>query len=143
MSSSEDAARLALAIGRINRRLRAGSGGMSHGLLSALSTVTKFGPIRLAELAQREAISAPSLTRVVAELEAQGLVLRSPDPADGRASLIEATDAGLDIIVRTRSVGVQVLSDLLDSLDPEDAATLTAALPVIEQLAGETVSVQG
>ena len=66
MSDPESvAARLAFVVGRFNRRLIAATGGLSHGLLSALSTIAKQGPIRLADLAQVELVSAPSITRLV------------------------------------------------------------------------------
>jgi DNA-binding MarR family transcriptional regulator len=72
MESADLPSRLSLAVGRLNRRLRGAGGGLSHGLLSALATVSKDGPLRLAELAQIEQVSAPSTTRLVAELEAKG-----------------------------------------------------------------------
>ncbi|MCU1534538.1 MAG: MarR family transcriptional regulator, partial [Glaciihabitans sp.] len=74
------AARLAVIAGSINRRIRSAGGGLSHGMLSALATVSKIGPIRAADLAHHELVSAPSMTRVVAELEARLLVTRTVDP---------------------------------------------------------------
>jgi hypothetical protein len=47
-------ARLSLVAGRLNRRLAAAPGGLSHGLLMALATVAKHGPLRLAELARQQ-----------------------------------------------------------------------------------------
>ena len=45
------AGRLALAVGRFNRRIRSSTGGLSHGQLSALSTIVRRGPMRPTELA--------------------------------------------------------------------------------------------
>jgi len=129
-----DAERLALVTGRLNRRMQAATGGLSHGLLSALAVITKRGPIRLSDLAQLEGVSAPSMTRTVAELEARGCVARRPDPVDGRAVLIVAAEAGTAAILDARSTRAQVVAELLATLDAKDAATITAALPALERL---------
>jgi DNA-binding MarR family transcriptional regulator len=126
------AARLAFVVGRLNRRLIAATGGLSHGLLSALATISKQGPIRLADLAQVELVSAPSITRVVAELEARGLVARKTDPLDGRAFLIEMTDDGTDAIARARSARAGVVAELLTGLSESEVQTIEAALPALE-----------
>ncbi|MCU1556246.1 MAG: MarR family transcriptional regulator [Microbacteriaceae bacterium] len=136
-ATTETAARLAIIVGRFNRRLRSATGGLSHGLLSALASVTKHGPIRLADLAQLEQISAPSITRMVAELETRGLVARTTDPADGRAALIEVTRAGTDAVLLARSARAEVASELLMTLDGDEIATIDAALPALERMIGQ------
>jgi DNA-binding MarR family transcriptional regulator len=136
-ATTETAARLAIVVGRFNRRLRSATGGLSHGLLSALVSVTKHGAIRLADLAQLEQVSAPSITRMVAELETRGLVARTTDPADGRAALIEVTEAGTDAVLLARSARAEVASELLMALDGDEIATIDAALPAIERMIGQ------
>lgn len=133
MESTDTPARLALVVGRLNRRLRGASGGLSHGLLSALATVNKDGPMRLAELAQIEQVSAPSTTRLVAELEAQGLVSRRSDPDDGRAVLISITAAGSDTVVRVRSARGAMVQELFGQLSDDEIAAIEAALPALER----------
>lgn len=132
--TSDVPARLAFATGRLNRRLRSAGGGLSHGLLSALATVSKQGPLRLAELAQLETISAPSATRLVAELEGKGLVERSPDPGDGRAVLISITIAGEDQIGVARAHRARMVAQLFEGLEPDEIAAISAALPAIEKM---------
>jgi DNA-binding MarR family transcriptional regulator len=131
---SDTAARLAMVTGRLNRRLRSAGGGLSHGLLSALSTLAKHGPLRLSDLAQIEMVSAPSTTRLVAELESKGLVSRQSDPDDGRAYLISITTAGEGALSSTRSRRAQTLTDLMSKLDDNQRAAITDAMPVLEQL---------
>jgi DNA-binding MarR family transcriptional regulator len=126
---------MALTVGRLYRRMRTVDGGLSHGLLSALATTITHGPLRLAELADRELISAPSATRLIAELETQGYVRRRVDPADGRAFLVEGTETGLETIQLARSARASIMAELLDSLDPADAAVVAAALPALERMA--------
>jgi DNA-binding MarR family transcriptional regulator len=108
-------------------------GGLSHGLLMSLATVAKRGPLRLAELAAIEQVSAPSATRTVAELESRGLVKRAVDPDDGRAVRLEATAAGVDAILRARAARAQVVADLLSGLDASEIRSVEAALPALER----------
>ena len=129
-----DAERLALVAGRLNRRLQSATGGLSHGLRSAMAVIDKRGPLRLSDLAQLEGVSAPSMTRTVAELEARGYVVRSPDPDDGRAVLIAAAEAGAAAIRDARASRAELVAELLQNLDEKDAATISAALPALERL---------
>ncbi len=121
-------------IGQLTRRLRSARGGLSHSLLSTLVSVAKHGPLRLADLAQAELVSAPSITRLVAELESKLLVSRTPDPADGRASLIQVTDAGLEAVQVARRVRQQMVAELLEPLSADEVASIEAALPALERL---------
>ena len=121
-------------IGQLTRRLRSAHGGLSHSLLSALVSVAKHGPLRLADLAQVELVSAPSITRLVAELEAQSLVSRTPDPADGRAWLIQVTDAGLEAVRVARRVRQQLVAELLQPLSADEVTSIEAALPALERM---------
>jgi len=126
-------ARLSLVVGKLNRRLALAPGGLSHGLLVSLATISRRGPIRLTEVAAIERVSAPSMTRAVAELESRGLVVRAVDPDDGRAIRVEATQAGLDAILRARAARADVMADLVSGLDPADLEAIEAALPAFER----------
>ena len=129
-----DPERLTLVVGRLNRRLQAATGGLSHGLLSALAVVEKHGPVRLSDLSQLESVSAPSMTRTIAELESRGFVVRRADPDDGRAVLVEVAEAGTVAIAAARATRAQVIQELLDAQDDHDAARILAALPALERL---------
>lgn len=133
-ATAREPERLALVVGRLNRRLQAATGGLSHGLLSALAVVTKNGPLRLSDLAALEQVSAPSMTRMIAELESRGFVVRQPDPEDGRAVLVEVSDAGAAAIQDARATRAHVIEELLAQLPPADHATISAALPALERL---------
>jgi DNA-binding MarR family transcriptional regulator len=56
------------------------------------------GGHRIGELAERRGVGQSVISRQVAELEARGLALRHPDPADGRACLVRLTPAGLRML---------------------------------------------
>src|SRR3954452_5825798 len=85
-------ARLRLAVARTARRLRQeAGGGLSPTLNAALATVERHGPLTPSELAERERVQRPTATKLVAKLEAEGLVGRTADPLDGRSFLIAIT----------------------------------------------------
>src|ERR671914_784632 len=92
--ATEVAAHLRLAIARTARRLRQeafkaeGGGHLSPSLSAALVTIESHGPLTPSELAEREQVKRPTITRVVAKLEELGLVTRTQDPDDGRAWLV-------------------------------------------------------
>ncbi|WP_374009451.1 MarR family winged helix-turn-helix transcriptional regulator [Leifsonia sp. LS-T14] len=127
--------RLALAVGRLNRRIRSSAGGLSHGQLSPLSTVVRSGPLRPSELAAIEVAAAPTITRIVAELESRGLVVREPDPQDRRSLFVSSTDAGTALLLEARSDRARAVSDVLGELTPEQVDAIRAALPALEQAA--------
>jgi len=131
----EVAGRLALAVGRLNRRIRSSTGGLSHGQLSALSTIVRSGPLRPSELAAIEVAAAPTITRIVAELEARGLVERAPDPDDRRSLFVSCTEAGTALLLEARSDRARAAAGILAELTPEQTAALRAALPALEAAA--------
>ncbi|HEX4191341.1 MAG TPA: MarR family transcriptional regulator [Marmoricola sp.] len=135
-ASTEETARLYLAVGRLNRALRrdARIADIGHGALSALATLINEGPQRAGALAQAEGISAPAMTRIINFLEGLGYVVRRPDPADGRASVVAATGEGETLILHGRSARLRALQERLDRLAPEHQQALGAALTAFEGL---------
>lgn len=81
----------------LGRRLRLGRSAASLTALelSVLGHVHRRGPLSPGELAALESVQPQSLTRTLTSLEADGLTLREPDPADARRSLLAITPAGL------------------------------------------------
>src|SRR5438105_12260061 len=85
VATPEIAARLRLSATRLARRLRQESGaGLSPTQQSALAVIANHGPLTLGALAEHERVAPPSITKVVSKLECDGLVTRTPDPADRR-----------------------------------------------------------
>jgi DNA-binding MarR family transcriptional regulator len=129
----ELASRLRHAIARSARRLRQEAGtDLSPTLTAALSTIERFGPLTPTELAARERVQRPTVTRVACRLEEQGLVSRAPDPADGRSALITVTPAGRDVLEAIRTRKDAFLTERLEALGPEDRATLERAAALLE-----------
>ena len=127
--------RLALAVGRLNRRLRPARPELSHGLLLALSSIVRSGPLRPGELARMEEVAAPTATRLLIELEKRGLIERTDDPDDGRAFVVTATEAGVEAIQVARVERAAHASELLAGLTPAEFRAVEKALPALEKAA--------
>src|SRR5918992_5084704 len=93
--TSDLASRLRLDIARMARRLRQEAGaGLSPSQTAALATIERHGPLTPSELALRERVQRPTVTRVLARLEEAGLIVRAADPTDRRSALLSASPAG-------------------------------------------------
>jgi len=129
-----------MAIVRMARRLRqeADTGGQaSPTLVAALATIERHGPLTPSALAEHERIQRPTATRVVARLEQQGLVTRTPDPSDRRVAHVAITPAGRTLLSRIRSRKNEYLTRRLRELEPDELATLSRAAAIVERLLGE------
>jgi DNA-binding MarR family transcriptional regulator len=132
----QEIARLRVAIGRLHRRMvQRTSGNLTFSQTSALIAVEKVGPIRLGELAARERVAAPSMTRTVSGLVEAGLLHRAGDPQDGRSFLLSITDLGRAFAEGLRTERSAALAEGVAQLTREEYAALLAALPVLEHLA--------
>jgi DNA-binding MarR family transcriptional regulator len=137
-SQADLAVRLRLTIARTARRLRQEAGAeLSPSQSAALSTVDRHGPLTPSELAARERIQRPTVTRIIARLEERGLVQRTRDPEDGRSSLVALAPAGRDLLARGRTRKDAYLSRRLRELDAGDRATLERAATILEGLLEE------
>jgi DNA-binding MarR family transcriptional regulator len=131
----ELAAHLRVLIARLARQLRQQAGtGLSPTQQSALVTIEASGPISLGDLAVAEQIAPPSVTRVVAKLEDDGLVQRQIDPGDRRVVRVSITYEGRRRLEHSRSRRNAWLARQVRSLDPADRDRLHAALPALEAL---------
>jgi DNA-binding MarR family transcriptional regulator len=127
--------RLRLAVMRLGRRLRRqGGGDLTPSQASALSSVERLGPMTLGELSAAEGVRPPTLTKIVAALEEQGLVSRRADPHDRRVAHVAATPVGADLLARARSTSDAYLASRLSALPPDDLAALARAVEVLERL---------
>ncbi|GGV28631.1 MarR family transcriptional regulator [Streptomyces longisporoflavus] len=81
--------------------------------------------LRMGELAFLASGSLSRLSNVVKRCEQRGWVARTPDPADGRYTLAELTDAGYDIVDRAAPTHLRAVRRIvLDSLDATDQKAL-------------------
>ena len=132
------AAQLRLSVTRLARRLRQESGsGYSPSQLSALAVIDNHGPLTLGALADHERIAPPSITKVVAKLEAEGLVQRTTDPSDRRVTHLATTAAGRSLIAETRRRKTTWLTGRVRELPDDELARLAAALDVLDHLVAQ------
>ncbi|MFN8125291.1 MAG: MarR family transcriptional regulator [Candidatus Nanopelagicales bacterium] len=127
---------LRTAVMRLSRRMRQErhDDQLTPSALSVLGSLAQDGPLTATELASREHVRPPTMSRIVGTLENDGWVTREPDPADGRQSLISLTNQANDWIATYRQVRDRWLAEQWETLDPDERATLMAAIPILEQL---------
>jgi DNA-binding MarR family transcriptional regulator len=106
--------------------------GISAPHLSALSVLVFGGARTLGELAAAEQVTPPSMTRIVRNLEAEGLIERETDDADRRITHVRATDRGRRILAEARTRRIADLAARLAALPDTDLQTLERAAEIIE-----------
>ena len=101
----ELAAQLRLMVARLNRTLlkKAGANQLSLSHTCVLIRLEREGPNSVSELARAEGMRPQSMSEIIAELDTAGLIRGTPDPADGRRTVISLTDAGWDAIKLSRA----------------------------------------
>ena len=138
-STTELASALRLAVLRAARRLRSQrvNTAVTLSQLSALATVGKCGPMSAGELAGIERVQPPSMTKILASLEAEGWVQRSPHADDRRQSIISITQSGRDLLdAETRARDSWLATRLVD-FSPEELRILSEAVAVLDRLGSE------
>ncbi len=108
--------------------------GLSAARLSALSVVVFAGPLSVGALARAEQVRSPTMSRIVAGLEADGLVRRQASTRDARAVVISATAKGTRILHKGRERRVANLGRRLGELEADDLELLAAAAEVLERV---------
>ena len=94
-----------------------------YGVLYALSGA--LSGLRMSDLGSDVLLSQAGLSRLVARLEAKGLIERSIDPEDGRASMLRLTEAGRGLQRRIGAAhGRHVTERLSEQLDDNELAIL-------------------
>jgi len=132
---TEIAARLAAAVGRINRRARTDSAALGYGIVSALATIQREGPLRPGDLSRIEVVTKPTMTRILTELEQRGFIEREADPRDGRAFMVSVTPEGIAAVERARSDRTGIVAELIAELPEPDVDAIAAALDALERVA--------
>jgi DNA-binding MarR family transcriptional regulator len=115
-------------------RIADASLGLTPARLSALSVLVFGGPASLRQLAEAEQVAAPTMSRIVAALEREGLVQREPDQVDARAVRLTATARARKLLERGRQLRIKQLAAELRSLTEADRATLAHAADILREL---------
>jgi DNA-binding MarR family transcriptional regulator len=117
--------------------------GLSGARLSALSVLVFGGARTIGRLAEAEGVTPPSMTRLVAAMETEGLVGRTPSPSDARAVIIRATPQGEEIMLRGREGRVIALTGWLSTLEPGDLRAVERATVLLEGILGDRAQGRG
>jgi DNA-binding MarR family transcriptional regulator len=135
---AELASQLRLAVARLSRRIRQQAAVTGEELTAstqgALATIERLGPVTLGELAAVEQVQPPSMTRIVGRLEEWGYATRVVDPADRRVARALITDAGRELLARSRTRKDEYLARRIAELSDTERALLARALPLLERL---------
>jgi DNA-binding MarR family transcriptional regulator len=127
---------LRVALGRLNRSLRLTQTqkDLPSSQREVLMAIARAGSLRLSELAREEGLNPTMLSRIIAKLEASGMVTRTCDPKDARVIHLAATPEGLALRETIRSERNNALLFALGCLSKEDKNALSAATPALEKI---------
>ncbi|MER6723792.1 MULTISPECIES: MarR family winged helix-turn-helix transcriptional regulator [Streptomyces] len=134
------ATELAAVLGRLSRRMRTvgPAGPLTPSQRSVLARLDESGPATTAALARAEFVRPQSMRQTLGALEERGLVTRTPDPSDGRKSVVSATGEGLAALAGARAVTRGWLAEAIaGELDGRERRTVAEAVALIRRLAEE------
>lgn len=137
LRSADDIDRLRLMLLRTARQIRTRSNNsITPSQLAVLGTIIRNGPLTVKQIAEREHVKPPSVSKIVAALETTGYVKRQVDPHDRRCSPLCATPAGHAYADEVRAAGRTWLADRVDELDDTEVDAIERAMPALERLLG-------
>ena len=137
---SQLAAQLRLTLSKLKRRLRdhGGREDFTPSQIAVLLRLDKFGPGTVSSLARAEGVRPQSMSSIVVSLQNAGLVSGSPDPDDGRQTVISLTPLCREKIDTGRAARQDWLIRSIDAkLSPSEREQLTNALLLLEKLADD------
>lgn len=108
--------------------------GTSPARLSALSVLVFAGPRTVSELAGMERVKVPTMSRLVSAMEAEGLIRRAENGADGRSFVLHATAKGRRVLERARELRLSVLEALLSQASAKELETVRKAAAIVDRL---------
>ncbi|MEI9928593.1 MAG: MarR family transcriptional regulator [Sphingomonas sp.] len=126
--------------GKLKRRLReqADAGDLTPSQTAVLLRLEKDGPATTSALARAEGMRPQSMGSVIAALERAGLVFGSPDPADGRQTILSLTNGCRAWLAHGRAARQDWLSRTIAArLSPQELERLAMAMPLLRRLADE------
>lgn len=131
---------LRFAVMRLRRRLaveRDPANDLSMGAMAVLGALYTHGETTVGELAARERVQPPSMTRTVNALVEGGYVERRPGEADRRQVHVAITPLGAETVKADRARRDEWLARRLAALTPDERAVLRQAAPILEKIATE------
>ncbi|MFG1870552.1 MarR family winged helix-turn-helix transcriptional regulator [Micromonospora arborensis] len=123
---------------RFGEATRRATGTAEHRVLDRAAYVilrhlADAGPQNVSALAARLNLDGSTVTRQVSALQRDGLITRTPDPSDGRGTVISPTPAGLQRMAAVQAARTRLYGDMLADWSAEDRATLASLLGRLNQ----------
>ncbi len=109
-------------------RVRGSGVAISRTNLRFLDATLELGPVSVSKLASRMDLSQPTASRALQQLESDGYVERTTDPADGRVAYYSATEGGMAAHQQMRAFMAGQLADALRGLKAERRHEIADAL---------------
>jgi DNA-binding MarR family transcriptional regulator len=123
--------------GKLKRRLRGegAAGDLTQSQIAVLSQLDHQGPTTVTALARMEGVRSQSMGATVATLEALGFVKGTPDPNDGRQTILSLTPSCVALIKKARASKTNwLLQTIEQKLTPREQDQLAAALKLLHRL---------
>jgi DNA-binding MarR family transcriptional regulator len=89
--------------------------------------------LRMGELSKRMMVTGGNVTGIADQLEREELVVRVPDPQDGRAFMLKLTPRGRGVFVEMAAVHQGWVADLFGGISPDDKAGMIALLDTMKR----------
>ncbi len=136
LASSELGQRLPMVMSLLGRSLRHAYSpiGLNLGQYPVLNSLLERPNAMVSELAARERVKLPSMTAVINQLEADGLVAKEPDPGDRRCVRVNLTSHGQEVAEAARRARATWFLARLGHLSAAEVAAISRALPALEHL---------
>jgi DNA-binding MarR family transcriptional regulator len=124
---TDDLTKLADALRDVVMAARRQAAGSAHdkSVVALLAHLTTVGPLRGGDLAERACLDASTVSRHLRALESDGYLVRTPDPEDGRATLLQVTKAGERVVAEARQQRLEMLRTAVTDWTEKDIVTLT------------------
>lgn len=89
--------------------------------------------LSLSEIADRQHVSLPTMSRSISTLVERGWVERVPDHSDGRITRLKLTSKGRLVLAELQRVAAEAVSRQLAGLTPQDCRALMHGLAVLHR----------
>ena len=124
-------------VSKLKRRLRdkAHLNDLTPSQVSVLMRLEKDGAATASSLARAEGMRPQSMAPLIAALEHSGLVRSTPDPADGRQTLLSLTDACRTWVEEGRAARQDWLTRMLQArLSPQEQVEVAKTVELLQRL---------
>lgn len=118
--------------------------GLYPGQETLLLVLDRFGPMTQRQLGERLGVEPPTLSVMAKRLEGRGFIARATSPKDSRATIVELTDRGRELLPEIREIGRDLAESTLEGMDEETVRVLMRGmLEAIHNLEDRCAAVRG